>query len=56
MTDRFQMIDQHAAFFLLSHCLAIPRLIYTLRSSPCFELSETLSNFDKHIEHTIGNL
>ena len=56
MTDRLQMIDQHAAFFLLSHCLAIPRLMYTLRSSPCFKLPETLSNFDKQIEHTIGNI
>ena len=35
-------IDRHTALFLFLHCLSVPKLLYTLRSSPRYTDQEYL--------------
>ena len=44
MRDRLQHLHVHVTFLLLRHSIAIPRLLYTLRSFPCF-LSPALPEY-----------
>lgn len=37
MIERLAYLDAHDALFLLRNCFAIPKLLYTLRASPCFQ-------------------
>ena len=46
MGSRLPTLDSHDALFLLRHSLAIPRMVYLLRTSPCFECEELLSLYD----------
>ena len=36
LRERFRYITCHDAYLLLRHSLAIPKLLYLLRTSPCF--------------------
>ena len=36
MGDRLSWISSHHALFLLKNCFTLPKLLYTLRTSPCF--------------------
>ena len=54
MGDRLQHLQAHDAF-LLRHSIAIPRLLYTLRTSPCF-LSPELSEYDSVLRSIASNL
>lgn len=49
MVSRLKMLNAHPALFLLRHCLSLPRLLFLLRSSPCFELEEEMSQLDATI-------
>jgi hypothetical protein len=44
-----KLIDAHPALFLLSRCFTIPKLLFTLRSAPCFRLPNKLSEIDSSI-------
>jgi hypothetical protein len=46
MVNRLNILPNHIAFYLLKHSLAIPRLVYTLRSAPIFQLPHLLEEFD----------
>ncbi|XP_029655915.1 uncharacterized protein LOC115229755 [Octopus sinensis] len=46
MSCNLGIIDSHSALFLLRNCFAIPKLLFTLRSAPCFANPESLSRFD----------
>ena len=55
---RLKKMAAHEAFYLLRSCFAIPRLLYLLRSAPCFASSET-SSLDEVIRNaliSLGNL
>ena len=39
-------IEAHHAFFLLKSSFSIPKLLYILRSSPCFNYPELLAKYD----------
>ena len=41
-----QCLSLHHRLFLLKHCVGIPRLLYMIRSSPCFLFPEVLRNID----------
>ena len=41
-----QGLSSHHRLFLLKHCVGIPRLLYMIRSSPCFLAPEVLRNID----------
>ena len=45
MGRRLQHLQAHDALCLLKHAFALPKLLYTLRSAPCF-LSTKLQDFD----------
>ena len=45
MSSRLESIDVHPAFFLLGNCLSMPRLLFKLRSSPCYRLHAELTQF-----------
>ena len=47
MSSRLESNDAHPAFFLLRNCLSMPRLLFKLRSSPCYRLHSELKKFDK---------
>ena len=42
MVDRVSDIDCHDAYFLLKNCLAIPKLLFFLRSAPLHESNKLL--------------
>ena len=43
MRNRLQYLHAHDAILLLRHALAIPKLLYTLRTSPCFASPELVA-------------
>ena len=47
MGSRLQHLSAHDALILLRHSLAIPRLLHTLRTFPCFASSALKSYDDK---------
>jgi hypothetical protein len=53
LCKNLHMVDTHDAFFLLKNCLAIPKMMYTLRTAPCFT-SQTLLTIDKCIHDTLA--
>ena len=53
--SRLQYLHSHDAFCLLRHALAIPKVLYTLRSSPCF-LSPALQDFDTRLRSLLGTI
>ena len=53
MDDRLKDLATHDAILLLHHCLAIPKLLYTLRTSPCF-LSPELENYDNLLKNIVS--
>ena len=55
MGDRLQYLHVHDAFLLLRHSIAITRLLYTLRTSPCF-LSPELSEYDSLLRSITSSL
>ena len=57
MGERLQHLTTHDAILVLRHSFAIPKLLYCLRTSPCF-LSPSLQSYDdllKSIVSTITN-
>ena len=36
MVERLKRLDSHDALFLLKQCFAIPKIMYTLGTAPCF--------------------
>ena len=55
MENRLQHLQSHDALLLLRHSLAIPRLIYLLRTTPCF-LSSQLSVFDEVLRRMLSSV
>ena len=53
MGERLQHLDAHIAILLLHHSFAIPKLLYTLRTSPCF-LSPNLALYDDRLRSIVG--
>ena len=52
LQERFRYITCHDAYLLLRHSLAIPKVLYLLRTSPCF-LSPSLKIYDDELRATI---
>ena len=40
------LIDSHPALFLLCNCFSIPKLLYILRSAPCYESPDELGKIE----------
>ena len=48
-SQKLQRIDAHYALFLIKNCLHMPKLLYDLRTSPCFKLCEKLQRIDNYL-------
>ena len=46
MSSRLLLIGSHPALFLLRNCFSIPKLLYILRSAPCYESPDELGKID----------
>ena len=55
MTSRLRFLPAHDSLFLLRGCLAIPRLLYILRTSPCYD-SEELALYDECLKTALTSL
>ena len=52
-SQKLQRIDAHYALFLIKNCLHMPRLLYVLRTSPCFKLCEKLQRIDNYLRASL---
>ena len=55
MGDRLQHLEAHDAILLLRHSFAIPKLLYTLRTAPCF-LSPNLESYDVELRSIVSTI
>jgi hypothetical protein len=55
MGDRFQHLSAHDATLLLKHSFALPKLLYNLRTSPCF-LSPVVQEYDELLMSIVGRI
>ena len=56
MAGRLKQIDSHSTLFLLKNCFSMPKLLYFLRSSPCFLRTDILQRYDSIIKNTLANI
>ena len=52
---RLQLLSSHDALLLLRHSLSIPKVLYILRTAPCF-LTDLLSTFDDHLRTLLSEI
>ena len=55
MCSRLNLLDRNDALFLLCNVFFLPKLLYLLRSSPCFR-SHLLKDFDNIIHVSLENI
>ena len=55
-SQKLRMIDAHYALFLIKNCLHMPRLLYVLRTSPCFKLCEKLQRIDNYLRASLESM
>ena len=53
MGDRLRHLHTHDAYCLLRHAFALPKVLYTLRTSPCFQ-SSSLQSFNLLLRSLLG--
>ena len=55
MGSRLCLLTKHDAILLLRHCIATPRVLYTLRTAPCFR-SPCLEDFDLELRSILSTV
>ena len=55
MGNRLQHLHRHDALLLLHHSFALPKVLYILRTAPCFE-SEFLEAFDEQLRNILSGI
>ena len=55
-SQKLQRIDAHYALFLIKNCLHMPRLLYVLRTSPCFKLCEKLQRIANYLRASLESI
>ena len=55
-SSNLRKVDYHHAFFLLKNCLHVPKLLYTLRSAPCFFQNELLQKIDTTVINSLESI
>ena len=53
--SRLCLLTKHDAILLLRHCIATPRVLYTLRTAPCFQ-SPYLEDFDFELRSILSTV
>ena len=46
-------LDAHYGFYLLKNCFSMPKLLYFLRTSPCFLQNDFLERYDKLLRNSL---
>ena len=49
-------LDAHYGFYLLKNCFSLPKLLYFLRTSPCFEELDLLQQYDSIIRKSFSKI
>ena len=49
-------LDAHYGFYLLKNCFSLPKLLYFLRTSPCFEELDLLQLYDSIIRKSLSKI
>jgi hypothetical protein len=52
LSESLRVVDAHDALFLLRNCFALPKLLYVLRSAPCFDCP-LLADYDQVLRCTL---
>ena len=55
MESRLCLLNKHDAILLLHHYIATPRVLYTLRTAPCFQ-SPCLEDFDLELRSILSTV
>ena len=55
MGDRLQLLSAHDAILLLKHSFALPKLLYCLRTAPCF-LSHGIQEYDEQLKVIVSGI
>ena len=50
------MVDAHYSLFLNKNCLHMPRLLYVLRTSPCFKLCKQLQRIENYLRASLESI
>ena len=53
ISDVIDKLDAHYGFYLLKNCFSIPKLLYLLRTSPCFLQIVFLERYDKLLRNSL---
>ena len=56
MIKQLDQLDKQDSVFLLRHCFAIPKLMYTLRIAPCYRQDEVLQKYDRVIQEGLEGI
>ena len=56
LTERLKQLHEHDALYLLKNCMAIPKLLYFLRTAPCFLNPDLLAEYDEEIKIGLENI
>ena len=51
-----QKLDAHYGFYLLKNCLSLPKLLYFLRTSTCFNHQAPLEKYDKTVRDGLSKV
>ena len=53
MGSRLSLLSKHDALLLLRHCFALPKILYVLRTAPCY-FSPLLTSFDQELRSSLS--
>ena len=56
LSSRLDALHAHDALFLLRNCLAIPKLLYILRTAPMWKIHEGLNTFDETVHQALQSV
>ena len=51
-----EKLDAHYGFFMLKNCFSLPKLLYFLRTSTCFNHPALLEEYDKTVRDGLSKL
>ncbi|XP_029656729.1 uncharacterized protein LOC115230736 [Octopus sinensis] len=56
ISNKLAKIDSHSGLFFLRNCFAIPKLLFILRSAPCFFNLRALESFDFSLKSSLESI
>ena len=54
--DVVTKLDAHYGFYLLKNCFSLPKLLYFLRTSACFEEVDLLNRYDSIVRKSLAKI